>query len=231
MSTFLELCNILAQEAGASGSGLTAVTAQVGEYKRIVDWIARADEDVQRLRNDWKFMRSGFTVNTVAGTAVYDFADCTDTTTSATIAKFREFDKESVKMYLQSAGTASESGLRFMDYASWYNFYATGSHPNSQPNAFSILDANEIALAPPPDAVYVLSGKYWKAVTTLTATADTPIYPSEYHMLPVYRAMMSFGRFSGATELYQDGQNNYKQMLAQMIKTQAPPMRAPRPLA
>jgi hypothetical protein len=42
---------------------------------------------------------------------------------------------------------------------------------------------------------------------------------------------MNFGRFSGATELYQDGQNNYKQLLAQMVKTQAPAMRAPRPLA
>lgn len=231
MSTFLELCNTLVQECDVAGSGLTAVTSQVGEYKRIVNWIARADEDVQRLRNDWKFMRSGFTVNTVAGTAVYAYGDCTDTATSTAVTKFREFDKESVKMYLQSAGVAGEAPLRFMDYVDWYRFYGTGSHQNSKPNRFSILDANEIALAPPPDAVYVLSGKYWKAVTTLTDATDTPIYPSEYHMLPVYRAMMNYGRFSGATEVYQDGQNNYKQMLAQMVKTQAPPMRAARPLA
>ena len=77
-------------------------------------------------------------------------------------------------------------------------------------------------LGPVPNAVYTVNGEYQRAVTTLTANADTPIYPSEYHMLPVYRAMMSYGRYTGASEVYEDGKNNYARMLSEMERTQLP---------
>lgn len=220
--TFLELCNMLAQEGAAAGSGLTAVTGQVGEYKRIVSWIARADEDVQRLSNSWLFMRSGFTVNTVADTAAYAYGSCTDTTTSVAITAFRNWINDSFKCYLQSSGIGGEAELSFLDYDDWYRHYGTGVQNSGQPAEFTILANRSFSLGPKPNAVYVVSGEYQKAVTTMTASSDTPVYPSEYHMLAVYRAMMSFGRFTGATEVYQDGKNNYLSMLSEMERTQLP---------
>ena len=66
MSTYLQLCVKLRQEVLAAGTGPSAVTGQVGEYKRIVDWIAQADEEVQQEQDHWNFMTGDLNFNTVA---------------------------------------------------------------------------------------------------------------------------------------------------------------------
>lgn len=220
--TFLQLASRLRQEVGGAGTGPSAVTNQTGESKRIVDWIATADEDIQRSRNQWRFMRSGFTVNTVANTAAYAYTSCTDTTASAAIATFREWVKDSFKIYLSSAGVGSETPLDFIDYDDWYALYSTGTQTASVPAEFTVLNNLSFSLGPKPDAVYVVTGEYQKAVVTMDSDGDTPLYPSEYHMLPVYRAMMSYGRYTGATEVYQEGQMRYRELMAEMERTQLP---------
>ncbi len=220
--TYLEMCQALRQEVSGSGSGPNSVLNQVGELKRLVTWIARADEDVQRKHNNWLFMRSGFTVHTVSGTASYSYSSCTDTTTSAAISRFRDWDRDTFKSYLLSAGVGSEIELGFMGYQDWYSQYNTGIQVDSQPIEFSVLPSRSFVLGPAPSDVYVVSGDYWKSVTTMSADSSTPLYPSEYHMLPVYRAMMSYGVNMGAPEVYQSGKSLYQQMLNQMELTQLP---------
>lgn len=222
--TFLALSQRLLQECGGSGIGPTSVSNQSGEQKRIVDWISTADEDVQRLRNDWLFMRSGFTVNTVSGTAAYAHGDCTDTTSGVPIAAFRDWDKDTFKIYLAASGVAGERPMDYLDYASWYAIHNTGTQTASFPTNFTVLSNRAFSLGPKPDGVYVVTGEYQKSVTTMTANTDVPVYPSEYHMLPLYLAMMSYGVYAGATEIYQAGSNKYKKMLAEMERTQLPEM-------
>lgn len=220
--TFVQLASRLRQEVGGAGTGPTSVTSQVGELKRIVDWIAAADEDIQRARSEWLFMRKGFTVNTVADTAAYAYGACTDTTTSAAITNFRDWVKDSFKIYLQSSGVAGEIPLDYMDYQQWYEFYGTGTQVSSSPADFTILHNRSFSLGPKPNGIYVVSGEYQKSVTTMTASADVPLYPAEFHMLPVYRAMMDYGRYTGAPEVYEAGRGRYREMMAQMERTQLP---------
>jgi hypothetical protein len=220
--TFLQLASRLRQEVGGAGTGPSAVTGQTGELKRIVDWIATADEDVQRKRNEWKFMRSGFTVNTVADTAAYAFGSCTDTTSSSAITLFREWVKDTFKIYLTSSGVGGETPLNFMYYDAWYSLYSTGTQTSAFPRDFTILNNRSFSLGPKPNAVYTVTGEYQKAVTIMTANGDVPVYPAEYHMLPVYAGMMSYGVFTGASEMYQRGSNLYRQLMAEMERTQLP---------
>ena len=222
--TLLELCQSLRQEVGGAGTGPTTTVGQTGESKRIVDWIIDADQDIQRERPSWNFMRSSFTVQTVSGTAAYSATDCG-------ITAFRDWVQSRFKSYLTSGGVAGEIMLYPMIYEQWYQQYNRGTPVTGMPFAFTILANRSFSLAPIPDGIYTIRGEYQKAVTALSGDSSTPIYPAEYHMLAVYAAMMFYGRFTGSTEVYQDGANRYAKMMAQMELTQLPRIRMGGPMA
>ena len=224
--TFLQMAVRLRQEVGGSGTGPTAVTGQSGEYKRFVDWIVTADEDIQRMHNEWLFMRGSFTLNTVSGTGSYTAADCV-----TPITDLRDWRKDTFKIYLQSAGSSSEVAMFFIDYQQWYDIYNTGSQTNSSPLYFSIGNDLSLKIAPKPNAVYVISGEYQKSVDTLAASSDVPVYPSEFHMAAVYGAMMKYARYTGAAEIYADAEKALKRIIKEMRRTQLPRTKFGAPLA
>lgn len=224
--TFLQLASRLRQECAASGTGPTSVLNQVGELKRIVDWVIEADEDVQREHDAWKFMVGNFTLNTVASDGSYAASDCI-----TPITNLRTWKPDSLKIYLLASGLSNETRLFLMDYQEWYETYNTGTQNGSRPTYYSIGNDMSLKLGPIPGDVYRVSGEYQKSVTSLAADADVPQYPAEFHMLPVYGGMMKYGRYTGASELYSDGDRLYRQMLKRMERTQLPRIRMARPLA
>lgn len=224
--TYLQLAQRLRQEVGAAGTGPSSVTSQTGELGRIVAWIATADEDVARLHNEWKFMVGNFTLNTVANTQSYAAADCVTPVTD-----LRDWKSETLKMYLLATGVSDEARLTFMPYHDWYRIYNTGTQTAGRPVYFTIGNDMSIKLGPVPNGVYRVSGEYQKSATTMTLDAHTPAYPGEYHLISVYRAMMKYGRYTGATEVYQDGAAEYKRMLKEMERTQLPRFRLAEALA
>lgn len=223
--TFLQRVARLALECGVVTPPSTVV-GQTGESNRLVSWLATADEDVQRKHNEWKFMVGSFTINTVIGNGSYAGSDCV-----VPVTNLRDWRKDSFKCYLSSSGVATEMPFYFIDYQEWYDIYNTGTQNNGAPVHFTIGNDMSILIGPKPNAVYVISGEYQKSVTTMVADADLPAYPSEYHMLAVYGAMMMYGSFEAASEVYQSGEKRYKAMLAEMRRTQLPRVKFGRPLA
>ncbi len=224
--TYLQLAQRLRLETGANGTGPTTVLAQTGEYGRLVAWIATADEDIQRRYDNWKFMVGRFTLDTVAGVGSYLPAAC-----SPPVTDLRVWRSRLIKCYLLSAGVGTEYPLEYLDYELWYAKFNTGTQSPGQPEYWTIGNDMSLLLGPAPNAVYRVSGEYHRTVTTLTADSSTPIYPAEFHMMPVYAAMMDYGRFTGAAEVYQSGQIKYLQMLRQMERTQLPRVNQFIPLA
>jgi hypothetical protein len=224
--TFLQLAQRLRQEVSGSGTGPSTTVGQTGELKRLIDWIVEADEEVQQEHDEWKFMVGSFTLDTVASDNSYLAADCI-----TPITDLRNWRIKTFKSYLLSSGTGSECKLSWMDYQEWYDRYNTGAQSNSQPTRFTIGNDMSIKLAATPDAVYRVSGEYQKSVTTLTNNADAPIYPAEFHMLPVYGGMMKHGLYVGAPELYQKGELLYNKMMRRMERSQLPRVNLARPLA
>lgn len=224
--TFLQLAQVLRQEVGAAGTGPSTVVSQSGEYARIVRWIADADQEIQQEHDNWRFMVNTFTLNTVASDGSYSASDCIVPVTDLRIWRDRM-----IKIYLLSAGTTDEGYLRYVDYESWYSKYNTGPQTPSRPIHYAIGNAQELLIGPIPDAVYRISGEYQRSVTQMTSDSNTPLYPAEFHMLPVYLGMMKYGRFTGGTEVFQDGERLYKKMLNRMERTQLPRMNSKLPLA
>lgn len=224
--TFLQLAAKLRQECSGAGTGPSTVVGLTGELKRIVDWLADADEDVQQEHDTWRFMVGNFTLDTVAEDGSYASSDCV-----VPITNLRSWREKSLKIYLYSSGVASQTRLRFMDYDTWDATYNTGTQTSGRPTHFTIGNDMSLKLGPAPNAVYRISGEYQKSVTALAADADTPIYPAEFHLLAVYGGMMKYGRYTGASEVYADGERLYNKMLRRMERTQLPRILLAGPLA
>lgn len=224
--TFLQLVQALAIEVRASGTGPTTVAGQTGEYGRLVKWVADADMELQQEHDNWRFMVNTFALNTVVGDGSYAAADCLTPVTD-----LRSWRERTIKAYLLAAGVSDESELRYIDYEAWYVMYHTGPQTNSRPIHYTVGNAMELLIGPLPMDVYRVSGEYQRSVTKMVADGDTPIYPAEFHYLAVYLAMMKYGRFTGATEVFQDGERLYRKMKNRMERTQLPRMNHRLPLA
>jgi len=229
---FLELVQRLRQEAGVSGTGPTAVTNQSGEYKRLVDWIQSAYEDIQNAHRTWRFMRRQATVNTVAGTRSYAPGSWTDTTDSAAISRFDYWHNDTASIYLSATGVSDEQRLVFLPYDDWRVTYDIGNSIAEQdrPSFFTVAPNNNIILAKVPNDVYVVRNDYQMYAGTLADENAIPVLPINFHMTIVWRALMWYGEYEGAPEAFSRGQTNFNRNFSRLEQRELPPMGFGEPL-
>lgn len=234
---FLAICQRLRQECDVAGTGPSAVTGQTGELKRVVDWAASAWDEIQGKYPNWRWMRSRWSVNTVAGTDTYAATACTDTRLSASLARFKRwwpFDengRSNVKIYLQSSGVGTERWISFLPWPNFLAIYRIGTQNNGVPAHFTIDPQNNLVLGPKPDGIYVVSGEYQMSKQSLAADGDTPEMPADYHMLVVYEGMKKYAGFEAAPEVYQRGAREGGVLWRQLELDQKPPPTLGEPLA
>lgn len=239
MSTYLELCNELAQEAGVSGaaSSISAVTNQSGQALRLVNWIKRSWTEIQNRHNNWRWMRSKWSVNTVASDDTYAYSDCTDTRLSATISRFARwlpFDDSgaaNIKRYLTSGGVSGEIWMTNLPWDYFQAVYRRGQQNNGPIVHVTIDPQNQLVVGPKPDDIYTVSGEYMMSAQVLAADSDTPEMPSRFHDLIVYRAMEKYGRFYAAGEVLARGEREGGRLMTQLEADQLPALAYGAPLA
>jgi hypothetical protein len=228
-TTFLDLCQRTASECSVSLTGPASVVGQTGRLGQVVNWVQTSWGDIQTLHDDWFFMRSSFTVDTTSGDGEYAYGDCTDTVASAAISSFHRWvgDKGeecevTPKIYLVSAGVATQTDLVFLDWRDFTAMYLIGTQTNSYPRHWTRSPSGKLLLGPKPDGIYRVTGDYQKAATALSGDSDEPELPAQYRMAIVYGAMMSYGRYNGAPEVFTDGQARYAKAMSEMRRTQRP---------
>jgi hypothetical protein len=239
MSTFLQLANELASEAGVSGaaSSISAVTNQTGQALRLVNWIKRSWTEIQRRHNNWRWMRSKFTFNTVAGTDAYAYGSITDSRLSGLITRFARwlpFDDsgaQNVKRYLTSGGVSGEIWMTNLPYDYFQAVYKRGQQNNGPIVHITIDPQNQWVIGPKPDGIYTVSGEYMMSAQVLAADGDVPEMPSDFHDLIVYRAMEKYGRFYAAGEVLARGEREGGRLMAQLVADQLPSIALGAPLA
>lgn len=191
---FLQLCQAFRQEAGISGSGPTTVVGQSGEYKRIVDWIARAWVKIQTDKGrKWKFTWTQVEINTTADVQTYDMSG----------ESIKEIDTDTFTIFLTSATQSAEQKLAYMEYSKWRKINGH-QHPDSSfPSVVTVLPDGDLKFYPPPDADYTVRFDGRFAVQHMTADSDTPYLPADYHHAILYQALLDYGRYEGAEEIIQ----------------------------
>lgn len=201
--TFLELCQLAARKCGIEGSGPSAVTAQTGILKKLVQWVAEADFETCSRYQDWDFMLvTDWAANTVIGTAAV-----------AAPASLGNWDRQS--FYLDYSA-ATHSWMTPMDYREWRDSLRQGVKTNQRPSIVVFKPDGSLILEPPPDAVYSLTGEYQAVATRLAADDDESRIPAMFEMVIVHRACMFYAADRGDPVKLTNSETDFNDLLSQM---------------
>lgn len=223
MSTFLQLCADLRREVGASGTGPTSVLNQTGEYLRLVKWTIESYREIQNAhRGNWRWLRSEFTLPTVADDDEYAYSDCTDTIASATITRFARWHPHDMKVYLTSAGVSTQTWLTYSEWDDFKRVWKIAAPASGFPAFISVDPRNKLRFGPKPDAVYTITGEYQKSAQVLAADADVPEMPEDFHRLIVLRAMKKYAAYESAPEIWAEVKSEYALMMRDLEVDQLP---------
>jgi len=219
--TFLQLVQRLRSECGVSGTGPTTVVSQTGDMERLVNWTNAAWLDIQSAHRDWDWLRTSLTpFATVAGQQTYA------PTTDLSLTDFGMWDRDSFRVYDTAAGIGSETPLTYMPYDLWRDSFLIGAlrSTTSRPTIVTVAPNNSLGFGPITAAGYSIVGDYYKIPTEMSADANIPVLPTQYHLAIVYRAMMHYGAYYGATEVYQRGEIEFAKLMLRMTSDRLPDM-------
>lgn len=234
---FLQLCVELQRECDVPGAQMTAVTDQVKELDRLVNWIKQSWNELQGRSTRWRWMRSTFSLTTTLGVDSYAATSATDTRIGGAISRFArwwpmdERGAANVKIYLQSAGVGTERWMSYMSWADFREIYKRGTVNNAPPAHFTIDPQNKLVFGPPPDGVYIATGEYQMSQQELSTEADTPEMPTRFHPVIVYMAMRKYAGFEGAPEVMSRGVVEGNRVLRQLELDQLPVVALGPPMA
>lgn len=240
MSTFLELCQDLHREVGGAGSAPSAVTGQVGQSLRTVNWIKNAWIKIQNKHANWRWMRKAFTITWTGGYNELSYASMTDVETGAAISRFARWlpvidNDDAFKVYDFSAGIATQTRLQYRDWEDFSHVWRIGSNisETGYPIFCSVTPGNKLALGPYPGVLdaYIVTGDYQRSAQVLAANGDEPEMPGRFHELIVWEAMRRYARFVAAPEVWADAKNEAASMMRALEVDQLPEPKFAPPLA
>jgi len=229
---FLGLVRRLQVECGVSGAPPSTLANQPAEIQRLINWVNAAWIDVQETHADWDFMRSPVEFQTTANKEIYTAQDIgIPTGVDGTILGNWKLD--SFRIYRTSFGVTNETFLINYGFDIFRNLYEFGSSRliRCNPVAFAVDPQKNIRLGQVPDDIYTVNGEYFRKPSELVADADIPSMPSEFHLTIVYRAMMHYGAYEAATEVWERGNAEFTRMKTKLEIDQLPSMEMGEPLA
>lgn len=228
---YLQLINRARVECGVSGASLPLVnvTGLTGESARMANWINSAWVDVQTVKGDWQWMREGFQFNTVTQQQFYTAAEIGVGDT------FANWKRDSFRCSSVGNDYRDEQLMNYMEYTTFRNLYmyANMRTTYTRPVVVTIDPVKKLGMGAIPDIPYVITGEYYKKPTEFSAATDEPssAFPDRYHMMIVYRAMMFYGGYEAAPEVFQRGESEFKRLMNNIDIDQLPDTVSGPPLA
>lgn len=213
---YLQLAQAVKRESGLSGSGPTSVSGAQGDDARIFNWVNWACRDVTLAREDWRWRRGAATLastsnmaNAAADFGLTDFASWKD---SAGLYK--------PSAYRVADGAGSEHELQWMTYDLFRKNFFIGTPATGGAQYWSISPSDEFLVGPAPDSPHFVRADYIKDYADLVNGTDTPAVPARFHMIIVWRALMEYGGYDAASEVYQRAEKNYSLLWTSMVQSQ-----------
>lgn len=200
MSTYLELCNKLRDLTGITGSSLNTTVSQTGMNKKITLFIADADEWLQKLYSDWKFLAETAIITTVSGTDEYTLSDLS-------ITDLNIWDKDN---FFINPGTADYRKLNNLLYDTWRKSnYRLGVKVSAEPTEFVIKPDNSLVFIDKPNAAYTIWADYYKKPARMTADDSTSSIPAQFEMAIIHKAKMYQAEYFEDVSLYNSAKSDF----------------------
>jgi hypothetical protein len=206
VATFLDLCQQVVEDAGISGT-FTSVANQTGEFRRVVNWVARATTEVEGLWFNWDFLHVFYTFNTVA--SVRDYPAPND---------LNLWDEVTAKLPAREQRLESNQWeVKKLDPTAEFD---------GDPFEFVVLPDKSLRLYNTPTSVLQVDIEYWKQPTQLVNNTDTPAIPLQFRDIIVYKALQFYANYESADEVKIQAVENYQSRLAQLESHSLPGFQA-----
>jgi hypothetical protein len=193
LPTWLDIVQRARQEMGASGVGPATVINQTGEYKRIVDWVASAYEEICKEQN-WGWLYT--TITATLNTGGREYNPRTDwTTPSGAPVWVGSWDLNSFKLNSVSAGTPDQQFLTFWPWDKFSATYNIRLPQTVRPYVFTIRPNGHIMFQTVMDVPYTLTADVFLAKDVPATDAAVPLIADEYRMLIVWEAVKKYAGY------------------------------------
>lgn len=164
--------------AGSTGNAPSSTINQTGEYKRVVDWVDMAWDEIQR-EHKWSFLWESTTVTIPAGVNLL----------AGTIPAHR---------YVQDASYIGSKRLLYLPWEAFRRRYPTALISAGEPATWSIRPDKAFVVDHSPTADTAISVERYQNPVAMAADADEPAMPAEHHMAIVYKALLLYANFEEA---------------------------------
>lgn len=180
-------------------------------YRKIVDWVLSAHEEVQLRHNNWRFDWGTVVTPLNQGVEFYQPSDVWS-------LPVRNWDWESMYVHPTSEGVQARTWLSRLDY----NTYRQTRLPSVEGRPIYVAQApsKELGFYPLPQAGLTFVGDYYMPPEVMVNNTDIPRMPDEYHMAIVWRAVMFWCASEENPALYAVANQLYNNLIMKMESTE-----------
>jgi hypothetical protein len=236
MADFLTLVRDVVRESGTSSNFNTpsSVVGATGRMLRFVHWTRAAYEDIQRHRDQWRWMQGEFEGHTINDVRAYDAASLgIDPDRFSHWLYYEADDPEQFSVFTTATGRADEGFMRFLPWTEFRRRCLIGDNTadRGKPLYYTVDPQDHIQVHPMPDGDYTLRGTYYKAPQVLMNDTDIPEMPARFHRAIQWKALMLMGTFDEAFEQEPRWAREYGAVMSALARTQLPRVELAGPLA
>ena len=216
MSTYLELVQQLVTELGIGGANQggtvpDTVGGQVGQLWNAVNWIKQAENNLNLLHNDWRYLSVEYSETLSIGSDAVPEHSGSEVPTM--------WDRDSFWIDRTSTRAAS------LTWAEWELFRSDilpGAAPtvNSKPTIITEKRDGTLLLNAISDLAYTMTAEFWQEPVLMTADGSVPAMPAPFHRLIVCEAAIKYGNKEAAAEVINGMESEYIFLLDKLESNQ-----------
>lgn len=218
---FLQLAQAVKRESGLSGGGPISVVTATGDDARIFQWVNWAHRDICLMHESWLFRRGSALGETTVMAMPHDLS-----APGFGLLDFASWKPQSleykVSAWRTSDGQQAEQTIAYVPWDDFRTMYVMGAHQSAAVQHWSVDPSGQMQVGPTPDSAHKVRADYIKDVVDMTLDADTPMLPTRFHSLIVWRALLEYGGFDSAGEVYQRADRNYATGMPALLQAQLP---------
>jgi len=217
MSTNLELVQELVTELGIGGANQGAtvpdtVIGQTGQLWNAVNWIKQANNNINLMWSDWRFLAVEYAETLSIGSA--------DVPAHSGEETVKKWDRSSfwIDLSLTSVGA-----LEWLSWEDFRSYVLPGpASTNTKPSVITQKRDGTLLLNAPCNSTYALTAEFYKRPDLLATENDVPEMPEEFHRLIVCEAAIKYGNKEAAAEVISGMEAEYDYLMAKLQTDQLP---------